>query len=225
MARSGRLSLESVDRWVPTTDPDYGRLRDLVSGIPIITAEDFRPNGAPPKLRAKYLRMAPAVNKLMYQLYEKDNIIIMPTEKAKQIKGVHFSSTHWALKKGKVWGRPIGDASSSEEGTSPLNSERVKELVKEMWGDIEHPTVEILSAMVQRQAVRVGWENLMLWKMDLRGAFTLLFVKGDSVQKLAFELTDGLTMLYITGMFGWTGMPFAFQVVTRILVRIINSEL
>ena len=31
--------------------------------------------------------------------------------------------------------------------------------------------------------------------------------------------------MYITGMFGWTGMPYAFQVMTRILVRIINADL
>ena len=92
--------------------------------------------------------MAPAVNKLMYQLYEKGNIIIIPTETAKLVNGVHFSSTHWALKKGKVSGRPIGNASASEEGASPLNSERVKELVRDMWGDIEHPTVGFLSEII-----------------------------------------------------------------------------
>ena len=65
----------------------------------------------------------------------------------------------------------------------------------------------------------------MLWKMDLSGAFTLLFIEGSSVRRLAFQLTDGLTMIYITGMFGWTGMPFAFQVITRVLERIIGAEL
>ena len=183
------------------------------------------PNEDPPPLRAKYVRMAEPVNKLMQQLYDAGKVIIIPTEMARRVRGVHFSATHWAVKKGKVWGRPIGDASATEGNSCPLNCERVKELVTELWGPIEHPTVKKLAAMVIRQAERVGWDNLVLWKMDLRGAFTLLYVEKDSVKKLAFQLTDGLTLLYIVGMFGWTGMPAAFQVVTRILKRLINAEL
>ena len=101
-----------------------------------------------------------------------------------------------------MWGRPIGDASASDEGSCPLNSEKAKELVKSLWGDIDHPTLSSLCEMVERQAARVGWANLVLWKMDLKGAFTLLFVEAGSVKKRAFELTDGLMMTYITGMFG-----------------------
>jgi hypothetical protein len=173
--------------------------------------------------------MAPAVNKLMLQLYDSGKAIIIPTSMALKIDGVHFSATHWALKKGKVWGRwlpsQFGDASAAEGDGCPLNSDRVKALVSDLWGPIEHPTLRGLSEMVMRQVERVGWDNLVLWKMDLRGAFTLLFVEAGSVKRLAFELTDKLTLMYITGMFGWTGMPYAFQVVTRILVRIINADL
>jgi hypothetical protein len=76
-----------------------------------------------------------------------------------------------------------------------------------------------------RQIERVGEDEVVLWKMNLREAFTLLCVEGKSVKKLAFQQTDDLTMLHTTGMFGWTGMPFAFQVITRILERIINPGL
>ena len=55
------------------------------------------------------------------------------------------------------------------------------------------------------------------------GAFTLLFIHPESVKRLAFALTNGLTMLYHTGMFGWTGMPAAFDVVSRVLKRAINK--
>jgi len=120
--------------------------------------------------------MAEPVNKLMQQLYDAGKVIIVPTEMARRVHGVHFSATHWAVKKGKVWGRPIGDASATEGNSCPLNCERVKELVTGLWGPIEHSTVKKLAAMVICQAERVGWDDLVLWKMDLRGAFTLLFV-------------------------------------------------
>ena len=59
--------------------------------------------------------------------------------------------------------------------------------------------------------------------MDLAGAFHQLFVHPESASKLAFALTDDLTLIYHTGMFGWTGMPGAFAVVSRVIARLINS--
>ena len=102
-----------------------------------MTADAFVPNGKPPPLRQKYLRVAPAVNKMMYELYKAGLIFILPTTVVLAIPGVHFSSTHWAKKKGKKKGRPIGDASSSESGCA-LNSDEVKLKVDAMRGSIRH---------------------------------------------------------------------------------------
>jgi hypothetical protein len=76
----------------------------------------------------------------------------------------------------------------------------------------------------------VGWDSLVLWKMDLRGAFHLLFIHPDSAQRLAFALgkdTEGvdLSVVFHTGIFGWTGMPGAFQVVTRVISRLVNARI
>ncbi len=69
---------------------------------------------------------------MMHELYEAGLIFVVATEVAIRIPGVHFSSTHWARKKGKKKGRPIGDASSSESGC-PLNCEEMKLKVDAMW--------------------------------------------------------------------------------------------
>lgn len=71
--------------------------------------------------------------------------------------------------------------------------------------------------MVLRMAKRDGWGHIMLWKKDLKGAFTLLNVLPKDVVKCAYELTDGVTMLYMTGFFGWSGFPAAFHNVTKVL--------
>ena len=161
----------------------------------------------------------------MAELHEQGLIFIIPTAGAIHIPGIHFSQTHWALKKGKEHGRPVGDASAREGDGFALNSDEVAEKVKEKWGEIKHPTVKALADMVLRVTERHGWDEVVLWKMDLKGAFTLLFVDPDSCQRLAFQLTDGLTMLYHVGMFGWTGMPAAFQVVTRVITRALAGRL
>ena len=92
------------------------------------------------------------------------------------------------------------------------------------YGTIEHPTLTSLADMVKAEAALHGWDKTVLWKMDLKGAFTLLFVHPDSCQRLAFELTDGLTMLYHVGMFGWTSMPSALQIVTRAISRLASAR-
>ena len=226
MLKVGRLSDESILSTVDPSDPDLDLLRSLVTGVPIVTATLFEPNGKPPPLCEKYLRVAPAVNKMMHELYEAGLIFVVTTEVAIRIPGVHFSSTHWARKKGKKKGRPIGDASSSESGC-PLNCEEVKLKVDAMWGPIKHPTVETLVRMISRVAGRVGWNKVVLWKIDLKGAFSLMFIRPEDGRLLCFEFTDGLTimLMYHTGMFGHTEMPCGFDIVTRVLRRTINKRI
>lgn len=58
----------------------------------------------------------------------------------------------------------------------------------------------------------------------LQGCFhaSLRSVDPEDTQRLAFQLTDGH---YHVGMFGWTGMSGAFQVVTRVLKRLVQSRI
>ena len=62
-----------------------------------------------------------------------------------------------------------------------------------------------------------------MWKADLRGAFTLLNYHADDVHLMACELTRDLVCIYHTGQFGWTGMPFAFDIITRTLRKVVRS--
>ena len=82
-------------------------------------------------------------------------------------------------------GRPIDDASATDHGQIPLNSGNVKAQVDQLWGPIEHPTLSQLSQMVLDQAAATSWEDVVLWKIDLKGAFMLLFVHPASVCRLA----------------------------------------
>ena len=51
--------------------------------------------------------------------------------------------------------------------------------------------------------------------MDLKGAFTLLTFETGAVRKLAMEMSDDFVMIFLCGVFGWTGTPAAFQVLNR----------
>lgn len=213
LSANNRLSVPRVDR-CSIQNEWTDRLRSLAAGVPICTAAAFRPSSTPPPMRSKYVRVASAVNKLAYEQYEKGNVLILPTEIVKQIPGVHFSSTHWVKQFFKEMGRMLADATN---GDSPLNDAEAKQIIDEVFGLIGHPTVEDLIQMVLRMAKRDGWDHIVLWKKDLKGAFTLLNVLPADVAKCAYELTDGVTMLYMTGFFGWSGFPAAFHNVTKVL--------
>jgi hypothetical protein len=213
--REFRFNRTRVEGW-SDKDPNKPWLVKLINGIEIFTSPDFSPNLKPPALRKKYKLVSPAVNRMMFDLYEKGAVILLPTDKlVKEVKDIHFSPTNWAPKKGKEQGRPISDSSFLPDDCSPLNSLEVKTIVTREWGEIIHPTLQTLVEMVVRVAGKYGKENIWLWKMDLANAFGLLNILPSSVHLLANELTDNVTLLYIVGMFGWTGTPYAFDVITR----------
>jgi hypothetical protein len=79
--------------------------------------------------------------------------------------------------------------------------------------------------MVLDMADRHGWDNLSLWKMDLQGAFNLLWFDPAVVPIMAFPLAHDLVAFHLVGLFGWAGMPFAFQVLTRALHVLVSARI
>jgi hypothetical protein len=51
--------------------------------------------------------------------------------------------------------------------------------------------------------------------MDLKGPYTLLSFRPEDMGLFGLLLTDYLVYVQLTGIFGWSGTPAAFQVVTR----------
>jgi hypothetical protein len=126
----------------------------------------------------------------------------------------------WAPKADKKEGRPIGDL-SSPQGLA-VNCDAAADLVREAWGPIVLPTLSEIVQMILQSADEYGWDQIELWKMDLKGAFTLLNFRPEDSKWLAFELTEGLTAVHIVGMFGWCGCPFGFAVFSRLLIDLVN---
>jgi hypothetical protein len=190
--------------------------------------EDFRPNGRPPPLRAKYIAVSNCVNKLVAAQVVNGTVLLLPLEEAMKIRGIHFSCQHWAPNKGKPQGRIICDvANPADPDEIPINGagregkDKVREAVELKWGSIDHPTLVMIMRMILVMADKHGWENITVWKMDLKGAFNLLWFGPRFSRLLAFPLTDGNVATRLAGMFGWVGMPFVFQVITRAILALI----
>jgi hypothetical protein len=125
-------------------------------GITPPAAPDFVPESVNiPPLRERYLKVRHTVNYLLYQQYLAKTMIILDTNVARTIPGIHFSPQHQADSKGKPEGRVIGDLSGQHDAAyTPLNGtsaskDALRQVIADKWGEIKHPTIVQLVRMVR----------------------------------------------------------------------------
>jgi hypothetical protein len=108
-----------------------------------------------------------------------------------------------------------------------LNSDWVSEWAEQYYGKIEHPTIVavVLTVWRFRQRTRVTWEQVALFKMDLKGAYNLISFKTRFCKLFAVEMVGALVIIFLCGLFGWSATPAAFQVVTRAIVYELGQAL
>lgn len=226
-----RLSVRRIKSLIKETHPEYRRLVKIARGIRIQRPPRFAPNGKCPLQRAKYVLVSGAANKLILKQWNAGTVLLLPTKTLLKVDGIHFSPQHWAVKAGKACGRIICDVANSDPGEIPVNGdgkdgkEEMREKMREEWGEIVHPTLEDIAEMLNRARAKWDKDELVMWKMDLSGAFNLMSFAPDASRILAFELTGDMSVVHVTGMFGWVGSPYAFQVITRTLAGLLGARL
>ena len=214
-----------LELWDPT-DPDFDLLLKIADeGVPVLTNSDFVPNPEPPlRFSPTYTIAQDAVNKLNYEQYTAGLAVILPVSKLKTCHTpLHFSRFGHALKSGKAKGRVTCNYTYGKH-PSRLNTDEVRDASRVMCGPILLPTVSDLARMVLGQIDRVtalglSASDLVMWKMDLKGAFTLLSFKPSDCGLLGLLMTDGLVYFPVAGNFGLTLFPFFFNVISRSLRR------
>lgn len=232
MLINNRLNAKRVELYTHDDNPEREKLFLLAGkGMPLLLRDGFHANGQGklPPLRKTYTSVKSAINRLLVENFHQLGLaFILTKETALTIPGIHFSPLHWTEKQGKRQGRPIGDCSDggSELNNEPLNSTETKESSDQLWGTIHHPTIEDVANMIldyydnaTRKIPDLNWDDLELFTKDLKGAFTLMFFDADGVQNLAMEMTGERVIIFICGIFGWTGTPAAFQVINRAIIH------
>ena len=217
-----RLSQARVSR-LREDNPERERLFDIADGMRVPLPAGFTPNGKGllTPLRPAYVDVHQAVDKMLAELHTQGLAFCLPKKEAIDlIDGLHLGKASWTRKKGKPSGRSIGDMSFCD-GT-PLNCDESKEIAESWWGKIELPTIDDVVVMVleyfESERLRVPstrWEDLRLWKTDLRGAYQLLSLRPECAKYFGMEISRERIYIHLCGMFGWTCTPAAFQVVSR----------
>ena len=75
----------------------------------------------------------------------------------------------------------------------------------EIWAEIELPTiVQVVEEInsLKATAPHRPWTDLVIWKLDLKGAFTLMSFRATNSKYFAVELVGGLAMIFLCGLFG-----------------------
>ena len=230
----GRLNSERVTRWVSQENPDLDRIMTLASeggGMPVLVPEGFCPNWdlpdrtkgerRDPRSRKAVLAEGPIARMVMEDFVRPGLAWCVPLEFAEEwIPGTHEVPPAWAKKHKKKKGRSCCHSSYKGPTGDSLNSEWLRTAARERWGQVYHVTIQEIARMVERAVEDNGGttEGLILWKMDLQGAFQLLSFKAQDIQRTAMRLTEDLMVYFLCGTFGWGGTPMAFQVVTRVLI-------
>jgi hypothetical protein len=217
-----RMSAHRVER-LRADNPERARLFDIANGMRVPLPVGFVPNGKGEltPLRPAYVEVRQAVDKMLADLHAQGLAFCLPKAEAIAfIDGLHLGKASWTPKKGKASGRSIGDMSFCD-GT-PLNGEESKRIAETWWGKIELPTIDEVVCMIlefYREAVLVDpsvrWEDLRLWKTDLRGAYQLMSLHPDFAKYFGMEIHGERVFIHLCGIFGWTCTPAAFQVVSR----------
>ena len=227
--RASRLNVERVQATLSVDNPEWDRVMEFAGpGVELLLPPAFLPSGVEgrPEIRQKQRDTGQAVTKMMVEGYVQTGLaIVLPLSSIKEAKEeVGILATSWAKNPGKPSGRTVVDANDGGQGTG-INGDEVCEAANTKWRRIENPTLAMIMLMIlsfwdvastlnpHRQ-----WSDLRIWKMDLRGAFTLLDFNPRWVPLLGTELGCGLFIFYLVGLFGWSAMPMAFNVITRAIV-------
>ena len=222
--------IQNISEMLSRDDPDLRLLTSLVNGIPVIVDQTFIPDPVPPSPSPMYIRAACAVNRMWFELYKKGFVLFFPTAKLKEWHStlhfkLNYSRAGWAKKRGAAKGRPTNNHSYDNKRGGLINTKGAKDSLKSLYGDIHPAQLCNIVSMVLDQARIYGWDNIIMWKMDLMGAYNLLFFRAEDAGLLAMELSDNLTMVSMVGHFGWVGTPYAFDVVSRLLVKLIRMRI
>ncbi len=107
-----------------------------------------------------------------------------------------------------------------------LNGKTHKRRANEAYGPIQHPEIGDIARMISAFQRKHGyrWQDIRIWKYDLRKAYNLLTYCSEAVQHLCVELTDGDFLFFLAGVFGITGMPMAFHVITGAIIFESNKQ-
>jgi hypothetical protein len=204
-----RMNAKRAERLRPD-NPGLPLLRDLVVGMKVHLPDIFTPNGKMPRSprRPMYETVATAVNKMLGGIREQKLAFLSPLDMAQEhIPNLNLCKAHWTHKKGKKCGLPLGDL-SNVDGIK-INDDDTAAAAIEYYGRIHHTTTGDIAVIIcnlwtdaKAKNPELRWEDMRIWKMDLKGAHSFY----HSIRKMSVcSLCYLRATWYISRLLGFSG--------------------
>ena len=210
------------------------------SGVPIFQDPAFvcSPHPGPPSHRLSEVRSA--VNAHLLSNHAADLCAFLPLSMLSN-HDFHLQNYGLAPKYGKKKGRLTSNCSGIAARQRhfrrrhlvtrlALNTSWVALEAVRRWGPIANPSLHHIVRTVLRAAATYGWEEVVLFKDDLQGFFELCSFDPSTVHLMAFQffLPSSPSVcehvaFSMAGNFGWSAMPAAMEVLTRLLRACIGA--
>ena len=205
-----------------SNNPEFSTLLETaIHGASIDVASNFIPIEVPEGFRVSHDSLQHTFSTHAYKFWQKSQGILLPTDVAVTL-GVHFSPVHWTPKPNAPLGRFLVDLSNCTSGT-PLNQPEAKTLVDVRYGIVSYPTIHDVVELLFAAADDFGWDNVVMWKDDIVGAFNQFSFSAESAKLLALRISSAATLVMFTGVFGWLGSPAVWAVFSRALTRLVAT--
>ena len=229
-----RQSIRSTNRYnidrfnsLYKDDPEENILRTLATtGARIDTAPDFVPISEPSPMRSLQRRVPLTFRKHILKLWLSENILVLPLADIVS-EQPHTSDLHCVFQDPvqKPGGRLLGDLTNRTTGNA-LNHIDAKPAIVKRFGKLTLPTIEDIIQDILWVASKVGGlHNVRIFKEDEVGAFGQFNYDARDCRYVTFPFAPGYVLVYMTGMFGWSGSPFVFGVLTRAILRQIRRHI
>lgn len=231
---------------------DWQRFRDDIAlavafssqGVEVPTDPRFRPSASRGRCPLQYREALTAVNAHIHANRTLGFAVLVDPILLED-QGIHLQNFGFAVQHGKDKGRLVSNLSgvaapgfsyrkarriNPAAGTIlPLNTKVVRDIALTRWGLISHPTLCDVARMVLRGAEEFGWDDLVLFKEDVRGFYQLVWFHPAFVRLMCFQVftspdaaSPAAICVSLAGNFGWTAMPMVMEVITRLLRVLIS---
>jgi len=193
--------------------------------------KDFLPSLTPPPISKKARDLESVLAKVHYKGFVSGSVLALPTALLIAHADVNTGNLNFscpmglALQRDKVEGRATSNYSFDNRLGSLLNTPNVKEVMRETYGNISNMSLKDIIDAILRLESKVPRSDMVLWKIDLKAAFNLLFFEASRAGLFAMTLNSAITIISLVGNFGWTGTPFAFGVISQSLLFAIRERI
>ena len=217
MERNERMTREKIRNTISRENPERDKLLQMCAeddgGVKVLRPAEFEPNGKHPESMPRPSRASQEAAGALHKIFDKtyiqpDLCFAVTKEFALNLEPKpHISPCSHGLNDGKKLGRGcVNNTAGGKPPCQPLNSDWLREAAKEEHGPIHNPQikhiVEIITKM--RQKLRDegrGDEEIRLWKLDIKGAYTQLTFRADDVRYMGAELPEEVVLFFMGGTF------------------------